>query len=92
MFGTVKVDLIEVFEEFFEPGRTCKGINSTSLVLIQKGGAKHPKDFRIISLGSSVYRIIPIVARRLREVVRKVVGEVQCAFVREIHACWNPNC
>lgn len=46
-----KADLMKVFEELFENGSICKGINSTFLVLIQKReGQRRPKDFRPISL------------------------------------------
>lgn len=46
-----KADLMKVFEELFENGSICKGINSTFLVLIQKReGQRMPKDFRPISL------------------------------------------
>lgn len=46
-----KAGLMKVFEELFENGSICKGINSTFLVLIQKReGHRMPKDFRPISL------------------------------------------
>ncbi|KAF8398189.1 hypothetical protein HHK36_017115 [Tetracentron sinense] len=75
----VKADLMRVFDEFHERGR-WKEAGATFISLILKAnGADELKDFRPISLVTSLYKIVvKILADRLK----KVVGAYQGAFVK----------
>ena len=71
------------FANFFQHGRFVKSLNATFLVLVpKKRGAKELKDFRPISLVSSLYKLLAkVLANMLRKVVGKVVSCSQNAFV-----------
>lgn len=64
-WDVIKQDLRSVFNEFHEKGTLNMSINSTFIALIpKKDGILSPKDFRPISLISSVYKIIAKVLSR----------------------------
>ena len=79
----VKPDILALFKDFHERGRFGKGLNSTFLVLIPKiRGAEDLKDFRPISLISSIYKLIAkVLANRLKKVMNGLVNPAQNAFV-----------
>lgn len=81
---TIKDDLGRVFKEFHENGRLAKGCNPSFIVLIpKKEGSCDLNHFRPISLIGSLYKIIAkVLARRMKVVMGKVVGEAQTAFIK----------
>jgi hypothetical protein len=80
----IKTDLMGVFQDFHTHSKFVKSINATFLALIpKKFGAMDLKDFRPISLVSSVYKIIAkVLANRLKRVVAKIISNPQNAFVK----------
>lgn len=55
----IKVDLMKVFVEFYESEEFYNHLNNTFIALIpKKQNVKELKDFRPISLLSSVYKIL----------------------------------
>lgn len=60
-----------------------RSLNSTFLVLIPKVvGAKNIKDFRLISLVGSLYKLIfKVLTTRMSKVMGEVIGKNQNAFV-----------
>ena len=72
----VKDEVIGVFWEFHEHGRFVKSLNASFLVLIpKKGGAEDLKDFRLVSLVGSIYKLLTkVLANKLKKVVGKVVS------------------
>ena len=79
----VKKDLLKVFAEFFLNGKIGICMNSTFISLIpKKDRSIKVKDFRPISLVSSVYKIITkVLATRLSEVLSNTISENQSAFI-----------
>ena len=65
-----------MFKEFHEQGRFVRILNSTFLVLIpKKGGGEDLKDFRLISLVGSIYKLLAkVLANRLKRVLSKLVS------------------
>nr|GEY74627.1 RNA-directed DNA polymerase, eukaryota, reverse transcriptase zinc-binding domain protein [Tanacetum cinerariifolium] len=76
-------DVVEAVHAFFNHGKFPKGTNSSFITLIPKNQeAKTTKDFRLITLIGSVYKIITkILANRMVVVLEDLVNEVQSAFV-----------
>lgn len=70
--------------EFHNNGRLAKGCNDSFIVLIpKKEGCAGLKDFRPISLISSLYKIIAkVLARRMKVVMGKLIGDAQSAFIQ----------
>lgn len=79
----VKPDLLKVFAEFFVNGKVGTSMNSTFISLVpKKDRSVKVKDFRPISLVSSVYKIITkVLASRLSEVISDTISENQSAFI-----------
>uniref|UniRef100_A0A803QQM3 Reverse transcriptase domain-containing protein n=1 Tax=Cannabis sativa TaxID=3483 RepID=A0A803QQM3_CANSA len=80
---TIKYDLMEVFRAFHREGRIEGSINDTFICLIPKRlNSCKVKDYRPISLITSVYKIIAkTLATRLRGVLGETISETQSAFV-----------
>ncbi|KAH1131306.1 hypothetical protein J1N35_002684 [Gossypium stocksii] len=80
----VKEDLFEMMVQFFNSSKLERSINSSFIALIPKND--NPQDiseFRPISLVSSLYKIVAkVLSRRLRAVIKEVVSDSQCAFLR----------
>lgn len=74
-----------VFNEFHEMGIINVSMNSTFIALIPKTeGLISPKDFRPISLVSSVYMIISkVLFKRIRKVMGGITSISQGAFVKD---------
>lgn len=69
-----------VFQGILLVGFLCSQLQCYFLALIpNKGGAKEIKDFRLINLVDSPYKLL---AKRLKRIVWKVVLECQNVFVR----------
>ncbi|KAL9666022.1 hypothetical protein QQ045_000344 [Rhodiola kirilowii] len=76
-------DILESVRQFFRDGRMPKGINSTYLALIPKvKNSSTPQDYRPISCCNIIYKIISsILVRRLKQILPRLIGESQSAFV-----------
>lgn len=79
----IKLDLLEVMEEFYYLEEFYNHLNDTFIMLMPKCfDAKDLKDYRPISLLSSVYKIISkVLASRLKLVMKGIIVQPQCAFV-----------
>lgn len=81
----VKKDFMDVIDEFYYSKEFYEHLNDTFLVLIPKRhDAKELKDFRPISLLSSVYKIISkVLMSRLKSVMKGLIAQPQSAFIEE---------
>lgn len=78
----MKDELVKVLEYFHTNGVINKCSNSTFSVLIVKDRFASIKDYRPISLVSSLYKVIAKVhSRRLRMVLQDMVSQAQGAFM-----------
>ena len=78
----VKDEVMDFFKEFYEKKKFVRSLNATFLVLIPKKGNVDIKDYRLISLLGSLYKILAkVLANRLRRVMDKVISPSQNAFV-----------
>ena len=79
----VKVDILKIFEEFHRTGIINGITNETYICLIPKKiNSCRIRDFRPISLVTSLYKIIAkVLARRLQAVLGKTTSQAQGAFV-----------
>ena len=77
------MDVLAVFEEFYQHSKFEKSLNATFIALIpKKNGASNIRDFRPISLVGSVYKIsAKALANRLKEVLDHLIFEAQNSFV-----------
>ena len=83
MWSEIGVEFYGTIEDFFVSGSLPRGSNMTWVTLIPKvEGAKEIKEFRPISMVRSVHKVISkILPNGLRNVIPKLVGETQSAFV-----------
>ncbi|WMV19159.1 hypothetical protein MTR67_012544 [Solanum verrucosum] len=83
-WDVVKVEVIGAIQNFHSRGYFEKSFNATFIALIpKKMGATELKDFRPISLISSVYKIISkVLTERLKKVMSKLVDTHQLAFIK----------
>ena len=84
-WDVIKLDLMEIFQVFFERGQFEKSLNATFITLIpKKQAAREIRDFRPISLVGGVYKIIAkVLANRLHSVMGDLISASQNAFVRD---------
>ena len=83
-WDVVKVEIMGFFfREFHERGRFVKSLNVTFLVLVpKKGGAEDLKDFRLISLVGSLYKLLAkVLSNRIKKAMGEVILEPKNAFV-----------
>ena len=75
-------DVLAVFEEFFQHCKFQKSLNATFIALIpKKNDASNIRDFRLISLVESVYKILAkVLANHLRVVLDQLISENQNSF------------
>lgn len=80
----IKGDLLRVFSEFHSNGKLARGCNSSFIALIpKKEGAGNLSQFRPISLIGSLYKLLAtVLAKRLKKVIGKLIGENQSAFIK----------
>ena len=80
----VKKEVLDSLQEFYIHESFERSINTTFVVLIpKKVGASDVKDFRPISLTSSIYKIISkVLANRLREVLGLLLSPSQNTFIQ----------
>jgi len=83
-WSILKGDFMRFVMEFHRNGRLSKGINATFTALIPKvASPQHMNDFRPISLGNCMYKVLAkILANRLSAVIRSVVSDCRSAFVK----------
>ena len=82
-WNTVKIDILKVFHEFYRSG-VINGIsNETHIYLIPKKiNSCRVRDFRAISLVTSLYKIIAkVLAKRLQAILGETISKSQGAFV-----------
>lgn len=81
----IKYDLMRVFVDFHANGKLTKGCNSSFIALIpKKKGVCHLNHFRPISLIGSLYKILAtVLAKRMKSVMGKLIGETQSAFLKD---------
>ncbi|GKV27959.1 hypothetical protein SLEP1_g37069 [Rubroshorea leprosula] len=79
----IEKDIVDFVQEFSKNGKLVKGLNSSFIVLVpKKSNPVELKDYRPISLISSLYKIISkVLANRIKKVLPKVISETQSAFL-----------
>ena len=79
----LKLEIMEVLANFHSQAVFEKSLNATFIALIpKKVDAVNVRDFRLISLADSIYKIISkLLANRLRRVIFGIISESQNAFV-----------
>lgn len=79
----IKEHFISIFEEFYDNGRLNAFIQENFICLIQKEDVVHVKDFRPISLATSIYKVIAkVLVKRLKKVMPNIIVASQSAFIR----------
>lgn len=81
---TIKEDFIRFFAEFHINGKLVRGLNSSFVALIsKKEGGHNLNHYRPISLIGITYKILAkVLARCMKTVLGKVIGESQSAFLK----------
>ena len=76
-------DILALFDESYDYGKFEKSLNALFSALIpKKHKASNIRDFRLISLLSSVYKMLAkVLAYQLRGVLNGLISESQNAFV-----------
>lgn len=76
-------DVITTILQFFETGKILKEINNTTITLVPKvPNPTHVKEFRPIACCTTLYKLIAkVITVRLKQVVDKIVGPAQSAFI-----------
>lgn len=79
----LKADILQFFNEFHENGKLVRGINSSFITLIPKvDRPARISNYRPISLIGSLYKILAkVLTNRLKQVVHRLIGEAQSAFL-----------
>ena len=79
----MKHDILNFMNEFHENGKLASGITSSFVTLIPKvEGPVSISEYRPISLIGSMYKILAkVLSNRLRQVISRVIGEAQSAFL-----------
>jgi hypothetical protein len=82
-WAVLKQDIMAVFSEFHNSCQFERSLNATFVSLIsKKADTEKIKDFRPISLGGGVYKMISkVLANRLRLVLGKIISSSQNAFI-----------
>ncbi|KAK2651463.1 hypothetical protein Ddye_011319 [Dipteronia dyeriana] len=80
----IEGDFMKFMDEFYRDGSIVNELNRTFIALIPRCvKPKSMKDYWPISLVGSMYKILAkVLANRMRNVIRSVIGEMQMAFVR----------
>ncbi|KAM1060262.1 hypothetical protein TB1_024191 [Malus domestica] len=81
----LKADILKVLEEFFESGIINAVTNETYICLIpKKADSVNLKDYRPISLVTSLYKVVAkVLATRLKNVMGSTISQSQGAFVKD---------
>lgn len=88
----VKKDLLEALNEFARRPIIPKGVNTTFITFIPKvANPSGVKDYRPISLISSVYKILAkVLANRLKSVLPAIISDTQSAFIKNCQILDGP--
>lgn len=80
----ISQDFIVAVQSVFRYGFLPKGVNSTILALIPKKlDSMEMRDYRPIACCNVLYKVVSkILANRLKELLPRIISEVQSAFVR----------
>ena len=83
-WGSIKEDVMKLFDAFFSSGNFDKRLNKSFIALIPKEALPIGlNEYRPICLVCCIYKIIAkVLANRLRRVMKEVVGDNQFSFVR----------
>lgn len=81
----MKDEVLGIFKEFFHSGKFVKILNNTFNITVRKRvEAEDFKDYRLISLVGSLYKLITkILANRIRNVMSKLVSKAKMPLLRE---------
>ena len=81
---SIKVDVLKIFEIFFESGFFDKRLNASFIALIPKcSSALGLSNYRPISLVGCIYKLLAkVLANRLWVVLDEVVGPNQFSFIK----------
>ena len=73
----VESDVLAIFEEFYHHSKFEKSLNAAFIALIpKKNDASNIRDFRLISLVGSLYKILSkVLANRLKQVLDQLIFE-----------------
>lgn len=90
-WNTVGNSIIALCNKSFQEEKIPEKINETYICLISKiKGAKSLKEFRLISLCNTTYKIITkIIAQWLRPYMDKLIGPCQSSFLKKRQATDN---
>lgn len=79
----MKTDKFKFMQEFYQPSKLVKGLNSSFITLIPKKESPNGlTDYRPISLVGVVYKILAqVLSRKLKQVLPNVISEVQTTFL-----------
>jgi hypothetical protein len=82
-WSIVEVDLMNFFHNFHEHERFVKSLNANFISLIPKKlGQLEARDFKLVSLIGSVYKILAkVIANRLQPIVGNLISNSQNAFI-----------
>ena len=82
-WALVKGDVMATLEELRSPQANMEKINKSCLFMLPKRqGAENINDYRPISLSNSINLIMAkVLAYRLKEVIRELIGPFQYAFI-----------
>ncbi|KAK2665800.1 hypothetical protein Ddye_004374 [Dipteronia dyeriana] len=82
-WGAIQEDFMNFINEFHRDGSVVRELNRAFIALIPKvGNPLSMKDFRPISLVSSMYKVLAkVLTNRLRKVMNSIIGEAQMAFI-----------
>ena len=77
------MDILVVFEEFYQHSNFEKSLNATFIASIpKKNGSSNIRDFRPISLVRNMYKILAkVLANWLKVVLDQLISESQKGFV-----------
>ncbi|XP_038704727.1 uncharacterized protein LOC120000673 [Tripterygium wilfordii] len=83
-WSIIENDVCSMVHLFYTTGKLPAGVNSSFITLIPKiKGSCKLKDYRPISLVSSLYKIVSkVLATRLKKVLSLVISETQSAFCK----------
>ena len=72
-----------MFKDFFDIGKFLRSLNTTFIVLVpKKCGTEELKDFKLISLVNSLYKLsAKVLANKIKKVMRQLVNKAQNDFV-----------
>ena len=79
----VKEEIMLLFNELYENAKFVRNLNATFIVLVPKnGGAEDIRDYKLISLVNSIYKLMAkVLAKRLQKVMDKLANVAQNAFM-----------